>query len=377
MSSRNFKSIAPTETLEIDNGLSVVPRVKLVLTIYRSDRSVKPVDEWQLKRSLLDYLKKSSFTPPLNIPEEDLEIHSFKDIKKRKREDPVAAGTLYVRDLGFIHHKEKAEILLEKKKEEGDDEEWKVLEKKFVEWRNSFVKKLDGIELSLQGVKFKANAVLPISDDFNAFKISWEEFFAFDRGVFARIGKRQPDTIILRGVPSRWFAETRVSSEPSVLVSHTIFSVFGTIRNLNAAVDVDLVKNGEEGEESIASGLQCKIVVQYEKYDDFCNALKVLCGRSMQKQGSRLRAEYEVTWDKGEFFRNSLQRNGRLQDTVEQHNKRPSIHSRLTQDVSEGSHPKRFKVESPCSTEEVGHIDHPQMMYWKRRAPLLQDRFTK
>ncbi|XP_026393406.1 A-kinase anchor protein 17A-like [Papaver somniferum] len=343
MSSRNFKSIAPTETLEIDNGLSVVPRVKLVLTIYRSDRSVKPVDEWQLKRSLLDYLKKSSFTPPLNIPEEDLEIHSFKDIKKRKREDPVAAGTLYVRDLGFIHHKEKAEILLEKKKEEGDDEEWKVLEKKFVEWRNSFVKKLDGIELSLQGVKFKANAVLPISDDFNAFKISWEEFFAFDRGVFARIGKRQPDTIILRGVPSRWFAETRVSSEPSVLVSHTIFSVFGTIRNLNAAVDVDLVKNGEEGEESIASGLQCKIVVQYEKYDDFCNALKVLCGRSMQKQGSRLRAEYEVTWDKGEFFRNSLQRNGRLQDTVEQHNKRPSIHSRLTQDVSEGSHPKRFK----------------------------------
>lgn len=48
-------------------------------------------------------------------------------------------------------------------------------------------------------------------------------------------------------------------------------------------MDVDLVKNGEEGEESIASGLQCKIVVQYEKYDDFCNALKVLCGRSMQK----------------------------------------------------------------------------------------------
>ncbi|XP_026390560.1 uncharacterized protein LOC113286054 [Papaver somniferum] len=345
MSSRNFKSIAPTETLEIENGLSVIPRVKLLLTIYRSDRSVKPVDEWQLKRSLLDYLKKSSFTPPLTIPEEDLEIHSFEDIKKRKREDPVAAGTLYVRDLGFIHHKEKAEILLEKKKEEGDDddEEGKILEKKFVEWRNSFVKKLDGIELSLQGVKFKANAVLPISDDFNALKKSWEEFFAFDRGVFARIGKRQPDTIILRGVPSRWFAETRVSSEPSVLVSHTIFSVFGTIRNLNAAVDVDLVKNGEEGEESIASGLQCKIVVQYEKYDDFCNALKVLCGRSMQKQGSRLRAEYEVTWDKGEFFRNSLQRNGRLQDSVEQHNKRPSIHSRLTQDVSEGSHPKRFK----------------------------------
>ncbi|MCL7027883.1 hypothetical protein MKW94_003750 [Papaver nudicaule] len=366
MSSRNFKSIAPTETLEIEKGLSVVPRVKLLLTIYRSDRSVKPIDEWQLKRSLLDYLKKNSL---LTIPEEDLEIHSFKDLSKRNREDPVASGTLYVRDLGFILHKDKAELLLENKKEGEVDEEWKVVEKKFFEWRSSFVKKLDGIELSLQGVKFKANAVVPITDDFNELKKSWEEFYAFDsRGVFSRIGKRQPDTLILRGVPSRWFAETRVSLEPSVLVSHTIFEVFGNIKNLNATGDVDLLKNGEEGEDSIASGLQCKIVVQFEKYDDFCNAMKVLCGRSMQKQGSRLRAEYEVTWDKGDFFRNSDQRNGRLQDTVEHHNKRPSIHSRLTQNDSEGSHPKRFKVEFPCSTEEDGHVDHLQIKYWKTKA---------
>lgn len=36
--------------------------------------------------------------------------------------------------------------------------------------------------------------------------------------------------MILRGVPSRWFAETRVSSKPSMLVAHTIFSTFGKIR---------------------------------------------------------------------------------------------------------------------------------------------------
>ncbi|KAI3888416.1 hypothetical protein MKX03_031843 [Papaver bracteatum] len=338
--------MAPTETLEMENGLSLVPRVKLLLTIYRSDHSVKPIDEWQLKLSLLYHLKKSSFTPPLTIPEEDLEIHCFKDIKKRKREAPVASGTLYVRDLGFIHHDEKH--LLGKRKEEGDadDEEWKkVLEKKFIEWRNSFVNKLDGVELSLQGVKFKANAVLPISDDFDRMKNSWEGFYAFDsRGVFAKTRKPQPDTLILRGVPSRWFADTSVSLEPSVLVSGTIFSVFGKIRNLNAAGDFDLVKNGK----SIFSGLQCKIVVQFEKYDDFCNAMKVLCGRSMQKQGSHLKAEYEVTWVKGEFFHNSLQTNGPLQDTVEQYNnKRPSIHSRVTQNDSEGLHPKQYKVEFP------------------------------
>lgn len=47
---------------------------------------------------------------------------------------------------------------------------------------------------------------------------------------YPRSEKQQPDTIILRGVPSRWFAEPRVSSKPSMLVTHTIFSRFGKIR---------------------------------------------------------------------------------------------------------------------------------------------------
>ncbi|OVA05875.1 hypothetical protein BVC80_1701g6 [Macleaya cordata] len=351
MSTRQFKSLAPTETLEIENGLSVVPRVKLLLTIYRSDLSVKPIDEWQLKRSLLDFLK-NSLSISLVVPEEDLEISSFKDLKKRKREDPVASGTLYVRDLGFITNKKKVVLINNK---EGD-EEWKVLEKKFLEWRNSFVKRLDGIDLNLQGVKFRLSAVLPPSDDFEGLKKSWEEFYAFDnRGYASRGGKRQPDTLILRGVPSRWFAEPRVSSKPSLLVTHTIFSVFGKIRNLNVAADDDLGKNVEKGDENIASGLQCKIVVQFEKYDDFCNALKVLCGRSMQKQGSRIGAEYEVSWDRDEFFRNSQQRetknhlqerSSRMQATVGQYkSEAPSLQSRIARFGSDDAHPKRFKVD--------------------------------
>ena len=44
-----------------------------------------------------------------------------------------------------------------------------------------------------------------------------------------KIAKR-PDTIVVCGVQSRWFAETRVSSKPSTLVMHTIFSALGKIR---------------------------------------------------------------------------------------------------------------------------------------------------
>lgn len=46
----------------------------------------------------------------------------------------------------------------------------------------------------------------------------------------SRSGRQEPDTIVLSGVPSRWFAEPLVSSKPSLLVSHSIFSRLGNIR---------------------------------------------------------------------------------------------------------------------------------------------------
>jgi arginine/serine-rich splicing factor 17 len=47
---------------------------------------------------------------------------------------------------------------------------------------------------------------------------------------YVRGGKQEPDTIVMKGVPSRWVAEPRVSSKPSMLVTHTVFSTFGKIR---------------------------------------------------------------------------------------------------------------------------------------------------
>nr|DAD41520.1 TPA_asm: hypothetical protein HUJ06_015843 [Nelumbo nucifera] len=230
MSFRPLKSLPPTETLEIGSGLSLVPRVKLLLTIYRSDPSVKPIDEWQLKRALIDFLK-NSLSVSLTVPEEDLDIRRFKDLKKRKREDPVASGTLYVRDLGFLSKTSKNKQNLTY--EDDEEENVEVLEKKFFDWKRSLVDRLDGIELNLEGVKFRLNVSIPPCDDFEGLKKAWEDFYAFNnRGSYSRGGRQQPDTIILRGVPSRWFAEPRVSSKPSMLVTHTIFSVFGRIRSV-------------------------------------------------------------------------------------------------------------------------------------------------
>ncbi|KAJ4963825.1 hypothetical protein NE237_023764 [Protea cynaroides] len=342
MSFRPLGSVAPTETLEIGNGLSLVPRVKLLLTIYRSDASVKPIDEWQLKRALIDFLN-DSLSISLTVPEEDLDIRRFKDLKKRKREDPVASGSLCIRDLGFLNRKPNANNT------DKDEDAMMLEERKFSEWKKSLVDRMDGMELNIEGVKFRLSVVVPPSDDFDGLRKGWEEFYAFQsRGHhYSRGGKKQPDTLVLKGLPSRWFAEPRVSSKPSMLVTHTIFSVFGKIRNLNVAEDDDPGKNTEESGD-IVSGLQCKIVVQFEKYEHFYAALKVLCGRSMQKQGSRLRADYEATWHRDDFLPNAhatrseaLERNQSQAMTAGSYI--PRYQPRNARLGPETAHPRRFK----------------------------------
>ncbi|KAL6995347.1 hypothetical protein U1Q18_005485 [Sarracenia purpurea var. burkii] len=298
MSNRSLESLPPTGALDIENGLSLVPRVKLLLTVHRTDYSVKPVDEWQLKRSLTDFLR-SSFS--VTVPEDDIDVRRFKDLNKRKREDSVAQGALFIRDLSFLSKRSRSKI----DDVTAGEDDVKELEKKFLNWRRSVVDKMDGIELNLEGVKFRLTVAVPASDDFDGMKKEWEDLYAFGGRGHSRSGRHQPDTIVLRGVPSRWFAEPRVSSKPSMLVTHTIFSTFGKIRNLNVAEDDDLGKTGDEDGGDIVSGLQCKIVVQFEKYSDFYTALKVLSGRSLQKQGSLLKADYEVIWDKDGLFRNA------------------------------------------------------------------------
>ena len=96
-------------------------------------------------------------------------VRRHRDLKKRKRDEPVAHGSLLIRDLGFLEGKKKKE----------DDDDAKGLEKKFVEWRKVLVEKMNGIEVNLEGVKYTLTVVLPVSDDFERLKKDWEEFYAF------------------------------------------------------------------------------------------------------------------------------------------------------------------------------------------------------
>ncbi|KAK4387607.1 hypothetical protein Sango_2367300 [Sesamum angolense] len=337
-----LKSLRPTEPLDLESGLSLAPRVKLNLTIDRADKTVSPVDEWKLKRSLIDYLKTSH---SISVAEEDIKIFKYRDLKKRKREDPVARGSLVVLDLGFLSKK------LALSGEDG-------VEKDFLEWRKGIVAEMDGMELNLEGVKFKLSVAVPKGDDFEGMRKEWEEIAAFGRRGYPRSDRQQPDTIILRGVPSRWFAEPRVSSKPSMLVTHTIFSAFGKIRNLDVGEDNDIGQDEDEDSRDLVSGLHCKIVVQFESHKDFYNALKVLCGRSLIKQGSRMRSDYEVTWDRDGYFRNGQNRaeqSKRWMPTtgVASHRSEASgRQSQVSRYSPDDARRKRFKFVKICRIEE-------------------------
>eukprot|EP01018_Ginkgo_biloba_P006982 Gb_16356 [translate_table: standard] len=281
-----LEELQATDSLDLEYGLSIVPRLKINLSFTRSDLSVKPIDEWQLKLSLTLYLKDHL---SITLADGDLILQKFKDLKKRKRDEPVASGVLYLWDLSSVRRELR--------------EETRSLETRFCEWKNSIVGKLDGMELNLEGLKMRLTAHVPVSDEFEKMKKAWEDFYgARNRGYISRNALPQPDTLVLEGVPSRWFAEPRVSSKVSVLVTHTIFSKFGRIRNLDVVGSNDLGKAAQEVGVNITSALQCKVWVQYQRYDGFYNAVKALCGRSMLKEGSSLKANYHVGWDEEGYF---------------------------------------------------------------------------
>lgn len=167
---RPLRSLPPTETLEIGHGLFLSPRVKLLLTFFRADQTVRPLDEWKLKNALLSFLR----SPPLSLtqfPDEDLLLSRLPDLHKRKRDEAVATGALYMRDLSFLKPAERESA----DRENGEEE---MLRKRFLDWRVSVVEKLSGIELNIEGVKFKMTLDIPVSDDFEKMKKSWEEFYA-------------------------------------------------------------------------------------------------------------------------------------------------------------------------------------------------------
>ncbi|KAM0937736.1 hypothetical protein DsansV1_C24g0182381 [Dioscorea sansibarensis] len=343
---RPLHALWPTETLDLPHGLSLAPRFKLLLTLFRTDPAVRPIDEWKLKQALLSFLR-SSLSFPLPDHSDDLILRRRPDLHKRRLSDPVADGSLHIRDFASL------------RLEDIDDPD--LLRRRFCEWCSSVKDRLQGIEVNVEGVKFRLTVDAPKVDDFEWMKKSWEDHYASKlldsrrnswRGV-----ARRPDTIIVSGVPSRWFAEPRVSSKASMLVTHTIFTALGRIRNLNVAGDDNLGQKADEVTGEVVSGLQCKIWVQFESHEDFCNAMKVLCGRSLQKEGSNLKVDYNLTWDRDGYFQKLQQKpmNSQVQEKVDRLH---AVPTHISKEASRQHVPTHISKEAPRQHAQLTRTDH-------------------
>lgn len=148
----------PAGALELPAELALTPRLKLLLTIFPADPSPKPVDEWRIRSALIDFLRSSlAVTAPAD---DDVLVHRAPDLRKRKRGDPVASGALFVRDLGFLRAAGEGE---------GEGEE-----KRFLAWRRSVVEKMEGMELNIEGTKFRLGVQVPLADDYQKLLLSRE-----------------------------------------------------------------------------------------------------------------------------------------------------------------------------------------------------------
>ena len=91
-------------------------------------------------------------------------------------------------------------------------------------------------------------------------------------------------------MPSRWFAEPRVSSKPSMLVTHTIFSTFGKIRYLpiNCFLRLFLFL-------SLVFDDFCKVQT-FAAYDFVCDESFVLCSSHDWMGGDTRMLNHKKAW---------------------------------------------------------------------------------
>ena len=85
--------------VQLGSGISLVAKRELHFTFTRLDNVPRGVDEWDLKEVLLSNLKRLvKFTPS---DERDLKVQKEKELHRKRREDPIATGSLKLWQCGF------------------------------------------------------------------------------------------------------------------------------------------------------------------------------------------------------------------------------------------------------------------------------------
>ncbi|XP_022662879.1 A-kinase anchor protein 17A-like isoform X2 [Varroa jacobsoni] len=119
----------------------------------------------------------------------------------------------------------------------------------------------------------------------------WEAFFRDAKGLDEMRPGERPDTLHIKGLPIKWFAERETSSgssdiHPSLTVLHRVFRAIADVRCVDIPIldhrDREKLKSGEDSFGKIGS---CDLVfdayVQYREYVGFVKAMDALRGMKL------------------------------------------------------------------------------------------------
>lgn len=169
-----------------------------------------------------------------------------------------------------------------------------------------FISKLEGKFMKLSGfaepLKVRAaesKMKFPTAHD-------WNSFFREAENLDERNPGERPDTIHLKGLPCKWFADVESANKPSEEVLISVFRRYGKIR----CVDIPILDpyrqklskgNNEFQTFYYGSHLHFDAFVQYSQYQGFSNAMSALKGMKLMylsDEGRAATANIQVDFDR-------------------------------------------------------------------------------
>ena len=169
-----------------------------------------------------------------------------------------------------------------------------------------FVSKLDGKFIKLSGfadpLKVRASEAkmkFPSPHD-------WNSFFREAENLDERNPGERPDTIYIKGLPCKWFADEDPNGKPCENVLSSVFRRYGKIRSVDIPIlDVYRQKltkcNSEFQTFYYGSHLHFDAFIQYSQYQGFSNAMSAMKGMKLlhvSEEGRAATANIQVDFDR-------------------------------------------------------------------------------
>ena len=189
------------------------------LSVTRKDGLPKTVNEWELKEAIHAQVRKCMSSHPQAdalepMKEKDLKVKWSDGLDQSKKGEPIAFASLTLWGSQASQQRDPATA------GQCDADRLHAVVA-------DVIKSMEGWEFRVAGVRLVCRATddqLAGSAAFEAMEAEWTASSGAGRPA------SPPDTLRVCGVPSRWLAEERVSSKPSLLVAHTVFSALGPVR---------------------------------------------------------------------------------------------------------------------------------------------------